>query len=289
MQTKEQQLTSLASRAVLFRLNISTPGNTEIDHAETSALLAKTGAEKGAAYVKKLKIAKHIMKIWSVPAGAMRNYLYKLTTPWDDGLRICAAKLVPAITLELNKFMTALKQAKNELKSFARSGKIRYDTKNELGNLTASSCNLTEEDIDALFQASWKAEPFSDVSDFRLNVPQECLDVLKESYLQGQKDSMQKSISGLYDKIKKVVKAVSEQCHKEKGRIFESLVGNVQELVQILPDLNISNDPAIASLAISMGEMIRDLTTEKLKEDPEIRKSTAAKAAKILDQMSAIM
>jgi hypothetical protein len=71
-----------------------------------------------------------------------------------------------------------------------------------------------------------------------------------------------------------------EQLGKKQPRIFDTLVGNIQAIIDAAPDLNLANDPNISALAAAA----RDLTqadADLLREDEATRKKVLARAREI--------
>jgi hypothetical protein len=70
-------------------------------------------------------------------------------------------------------------------------------------------------------------------------------------------------------------------------KIFrDSLVTNVRELCDILPALNIANDPALTDLTADIEDRLASLSPSALRTQPSTRESAALDAAALLDSIT---
>lgn len=70
---------------------------------------------------------------------------------------------------------------------------------------------------------------------------------------------------------------------KDGSKIYETLVGNVADIVEAAGDLNYDNDPTLSRFAAEAGEMLKTIDLKALKKDPVIREETAKQAKALLD------
>ena len=74
-----------------------------------------------------------------------------------------------------------------------------------------------------------------------------------------------------------------------KPKLHSSVIGNIIELVELLPYLNIDNDPKLEDVRRKMEEEFADLSIDTLKEDEELKKEVAAKATEIINNLKGIL
>ena len=72
-------------------------------------------------------------------------------------------------------------------------------------------------------------------------------------------------------------------------RLHHSVVDNIRNLVDLLPQLNITGDPHLASLAAEVKAQLCGHSSQELKANPSLRQQTAEQAAAIVEQMSAFL
>jgi len=91
----------------------------------------------------------------------------------------------------------------------------------------------------------------------------------------------------LYQRLGAAIQRIATQCGNEKGKIYESLTGNLEELLKVLPALNLADDPDFTRLCGEAKVLI--VNPVAIKTVPGVRESMAEKADDILRQMSAYL
>ena len=76
---------------------------------------------------------------------------------------------------------------------------------------------------------------------------------------------------------------------KAQGRIHDTTVYNIHELAEMLPILNITNDPRIDQLRQQLTDELVEHSPEILRADTKIRQQTISKADAILKKVQKYM
>lgn len=84
----------------------------------------------------------------------------------------------------------------------------------------------------------------------------------------------------LAEAIRRVAQRLAVPAGDKGGRFWDSLVTNLQDLLSLVPDLNLRDDPTLASLASAAQDLTKH-APDTLREDPVARSETAARAAEI--------
>lgn len=95
---------------------------------------------------------------------------------------------------------------------------------------------------------------------------------MAEAAAEGQAD--------LHERLRKAITLVAQRLADPKGRVFDSLTGNLAELLALAPDLNLAADPVIAAMA-DKAKALLEHDTDTLRDDPLARADIAAKASEI--------
>jgi hypothetical protein len=138
----------------------------------------------------------------------------------------------------------------------------------------------TLEQLKSNFDFRLFEQPIADLSDFRLKL-------VDEKTVASLKATMTASITAILDeghldiinRLAKVVSRLHDQTAKENGRMFESLVTNIEEAVDVLPSLNLRNDPEIARLINRVKNELATIDVTALRVSPS--KMTDAEQAAI--------
>jgi len=136
------------------------------------------------------------------------------------------------------------------------------------------------------FRAEYFPVPTS--GDFRVDLENEAQDVLRSHYEKVFDDAMEGAMSGLWDRLHFVVKGMAEQLavtysvdpktgesKTRRGRIYDTRVKGMNDLVRMLDTCNITNDPKMMNAANQLRAAFNGILT---KED--IQSDTVRAAAK---------
>jgi len=160
------------------------------------------------------------------------------------------------------------------------------DYRKDLGQLFDAGDYPEPDKVASKFGIHVRAFPIQDPNDFRVKMSQSDTAELKkqmhEDFSSDLKDAMRSPLQRLYEKLAKV-----EEKLKEGDAIFrDSLIGNVQELVDILPALNVLDDPKVTAILAQTKKDICSVGDMKaLRKDEDYRAEVAASATDLLKQM----
>ena len=81
-------------------------------------------------------------------------------------------------------------------------------------------------------------------------------------------------------RLLEAVSHVANECKKEKGKIYPSLLGNVRELIDLIPSCNIDDDQELNDL-VSEAKKILRYSDDQIKATPTAKDFVAGQAAKV--------
>lgn len=239
--------------------------------------------------------------------GEARRLFYEKTLPWDDsGRRMAGTEHAYHLVTELReheqtvnshieRFAMAWPNAEAEARTVLNGG-----WKNEYG----IDYHASPDTMRRKFKFKVELESMPKAEDLRMQAPDAMLaEIMKQTeatitarFNAGCKDAHQR----LYEAIA----AIHAKLSDDKAVFRDSLVGNLKDLIGLLPVLNIGKDPELTRIANSaktkllsfdlppslagMPEATPSTETlaRKLREDPIHRRDTASAASKILTEMS---
>ena len=89
-----------------------------------------------------------------------------------------------------------------------------------------------------------------------------------------------------YDVVSNMVQRLEAFDPDKKGaKLYDSLVGNVRDIAELLPSLNVGDDPRLEQLAKEIGQRLTETDTDTLKTDEGKRKEVAADARELMNQI----
>jgi hypothetical protein len=145
-------------------------------------------------------------------------------------------------------------------------------------------------DVDTIkryLYVSWHLEPIATAGDFRYQVDDTIRERLNARLVEMRQDVNIELMTRMLEPMKKFVEKLSVPI-KEPGSVFrDSLVGNLNELVEVLPKLNINNDPTVSDLIDGIHAVIKPyvFAPDVLREVPEARSAARDKMAELMKKL----
>lgn len=280
---------SIQSRAMLVNLSISVWTARKYDAGATADACRASNAASNAGRFNKALLPKAALAGIQTKAGEIRARHYELTLPWDNnGARILPvemyekyqAAIYPLIE-EFDRLVNAFVPAYSEFRRMA---------KQDLGAM------YNESDYPATVRDKFAVEvevssiPSSDhfyarVSDGQVNAIREQITKTVENRLQG-------TVNECWDRLKGQLSKMVDRLGTEDAIFRDSLTENLLTLLDTLPALNVTGDPALDKSIMDTRRMFqragRFIAPDQLRNDKGLRKTVAAETARILKEMESL-
>lgn len=299
----------LAERAVLMRLSIGCPGEQRQDPGLTGEVKAehKLGAQAGR-WVKSLYPPEALKGIKKLDNEA-RAYHAAVTLPFDQGIGILPAALIIEYGDRIRHFKGMrdnlvenefLKDPQKWIDWAVASHNGTFDPAQYPGvsnqNITGSGpCWIV--DVDEFRAAmrekfSFRCEPLPvpDAAHFEgtlsslLGVDAEGVNVRVADAMQ---EGMRELMRRLIEPVKAMAAKLAEAPKNGKDDVIfrDSLIGNVKEIAELAPKLNISGDPQIDRFAKEMAGLA-NYAPDVLRKDKLTRAEAAKAASAVLEKLN---
>lgn len=286
---------TISSSAVLIDLSISVWTGRKMDKRASMDVTSQNNAAKGVASVSKrlLGDCAELDAVQKFAANA-RNAHYAMTLPWSDlGLRLCpTTKYIHTNGYE--KTMTELQMEFFRLTEAFLSA-YEWEIQNaqlKLGDLFNQDEYPTRQSLENKFRFRFTALPLPDAGDWRLDIGNEAAQTLKQQYEKFYGDQLKNAMSDVWERTYDALSKMSERLDYADGevrKIFrDSLVTNMQEIVDLLDTCNITNDPVMAEAQRKLNAALQGVTPDALREDSYLRAQTKQRVdevKKIIDNL----
>jgi hypothetical protein len=277
------------SRAcVLVNLSFNQWTGRKKDKATSEQVVAaKNAMSSKAASVNKYLLAdcKELEAIGKFISSARKDHL-KLTLPWQD----TGTRLLPA--QQLMRYSQWVQETEERFTELATTFFIRYDTL-----VTAAAFSLGDlfdrneyPDVDVLkhkFGMHCVFEPVPTHGDFRLDIDTETKQELVNQYEKALNERVQQARQEMYDRTKEMVERMVDRLSVaddgKKNKFHDTLVTNAQELVDLLGNLNPTNDPQLEAIRSELSRIVTGVDADTLRSSDYIRETTRDNLAKLLD------
>lgn len=271
----------LQNKAMLVNLTISGWDATRYDKSVSAEVEKAHDATDAGRYNKRLIDKAHLATITTL-AGQLRQYHYSRTLPWTDkGHRL----LPSALFMEYRQDMAALKNQFNKAVNefLVLYPQLVQDARVRLKTMFQPTDYPDVANLRAKFDVDLEFMPVPDVADFRVEISAEERDEIREQITQSVNAKQAKAVKDCWGRVREVVSRIADQCGNKKGRIYDSLMENAQDLVNVLSGLNITGDPELTAVEQGIRSLI--VSPDLIRTSQTTRKRVADTAAEILAKL----
>ena len=231
-------------------------------------------------------------------SAAMRTWWNQVSAPWfDNGMRVynVAGHMdIQATFGDMARYRDQLVQTFLDEYVELRE-KARFD----LNDLFDENEYPMPEVVRSKFTCSFEVMPLPDTSDFRVIEglgDDELARLQAEAEAKAQArvaEATSTTVRRVLEAVKTMADRFSEYTRKEdadeKRAFYESWVANVQEMADLLPQLNLTNDPTLAKIAEDIKEAFPAVIAPSFyKDNYEERTKATAKARDIAATLSSL-
>ena len=281
----------LSDRALLVQLNISTWSANKLDKEISAETTANKGAVSGSGrYHKSLLPMCEQLDDIKKKASLIRTKFYENTLPWG----VKGIQILP--TNNYLAFMTEFRKEKAEYESLVNRFVPDYpqlvaDAQNMLGAAYKPDDYPDVHDIADKFRMELGVMPVPN-DDFRVNIADEELGRIQEEVearvKQASTGAMQEVWQRLYDKVVHMADRLSK-LDEPKARFHEAVLDNITDLCELLPRLNVMDDPNLEAMRQEVEGKLSGLSKDSVVMSPTFRQTKIDEANDIAAKMAAFM
>lgn len=274
-----QHTPSLADSAVLVSLNISSWGGQKLDKGMTKELNDTKRASSNASKVQKNLMAgddslRNIKKYES----KIRAEHIRLTLPWGDrGSRLLPTSVMMDYKQKIGDMLTILKDMWRVFLDVSYPNYRDNVAPLKMGDMYNYHDYPTEFELRCkTFDYSLVFEPVAESGDFRIDVPKQLMEELKEQHQASVDNRVQTAISSAWDRVKTQIESMKDKLAIEMDddgknkdgktvRYHDTFVQNATDLCDLLAHLNVTNDPRLDQARIDLKNAIKGVSVDTLK------------------------
>jgi hypothetical protein len=272
---------SIQSSSVLVKLTVRQWDGFKKDKRVTERVDEEYNTAGGAGNYNKRLLSKAVLEPIQHTISRIRAEHARLTMPWCyDGVSLLPNKLISPYT----HTMRALEDTLGSHVSYLKSQYPIHITNQaaRLGNMFRMEDYPDADELEKRYGVTFNFFPVPHESHFALDIEKEEEQRIKTALTQQLKDTQSQVLSSLYERVKDIVEKVHERLSDPENIFRDSLVDNVAQLVGVLPDLNIFDDPVLKEVQMKMSNELLITNAQRLRDDPEVRKQVANSAFDIL-------
>lgn len=279
---------NLSDRALLVQLSISQWTARKYDKKVTNQVAVSHGTSSSVGrYNKSLLPMNDYLDRVHKKTTYIREKFYTNTLPW--GME--GTMMLP--TSNYLAFMTEFRKEKNDWMTLVNDftsnyGQLKDDAKRILASLYEEADYPSQSDIERKFKMDMAIFPVPS-TDFRCQIASDELTRIQQDVearvANAQAEAMKEVWNRLYDRVKHMAEKLADP----KAIFRDTLVENLQEQCKMLTRLNFMDDPNLESLRQQVEGTLANHHPDALRNDPDLRRDTAAEAKAIMDKMSVFM
>lgn len=283
----------LSETALLISLHIKTWSAEREDKAAGDAVALKYGSDSRMGSYRKYLIDPKSLQAITKLKGKIRTRHYELTLPWNDGARIISNQGYMAYIAEFQQFGAEMDVLADE---FANAyPDLVADARASLNGLFRQSEYPMQGQIRGKYSVRYQVYPVPESSDFRCQVGENEKRSIMAQITESNKVQLADAMGDVVSRIRSVVGHMSaklrefgESSDPRKGNFHSSLVGNVRDLVGLMPSLNLTGDKRINDLCAMMRDGLIGVDADALKQSDVSRDEVKRKADQVLRQIEAM-
>lgn len=279
---------SITNQCMTVNLQIGMWNAQRLDRAASAGVTTQAGADSDAARVNKHLISKEALKPVQSAANALRTHFYTKTLPWkDNGDRLLTRKmyvefleghssLLEKFNEAVEHFLTKDYPAARERASF------------RMGDLFNADDYPSANELRRRFYANLDVDAVTEAGDFRVALDDEHLDNIKSGIESAMAQRIAGAMGDVWSRLANVLGHFADKMDSD-GVFRNSTVTNLEELVAMLPALNVTEDPELERIRQEIEDHIIGYKPEELRKDQGVRDVAASEAKRIMDDMQGFM
>ncbi|GEP97684.1 hypothetical protein [Chitinophaga cymbidii] len=273
---------NLSERALLVNLTISQWGARKYDKSVSREIEKEHNAHNAGRYNKILIAENELSEIQKIASGA-RSFLYDNTLPWgDNGDRLLPSTNYFEFVNQFRAFKSSFEVAASNF--ISQYPVLKEDARRRLNGMFRETDYPAAAVIRSKFNIEITFLPIPDSTDFRLQINEEEVSHLRTQIETEINSRITHATKNIWTRIKDAVGHMVEKLSVKDAVFRDTLVTNIQELVDILPRLNFTNDKDITAVIDSMKTLL--IHPDALRKNATIRNQKAEEAKAILDKIN---
>lgn len=280
---------SITNDCMVVNLQIGLWLGYRLDKTASSKVTSDAGAEQDAARVNKHLVPKEALKQVQAASNAVRHHFYEKTLPWkDNGDRLLTRKMYMSFVEEHGKLQSDFYSAVDTFLN-VQYPKARDQASFRMGDLFNPADYPTATELDRKFYVRLDIDAVTEANDFRVQLSSDAEDrAVRDQMERAMQDRISRAMGDVWDRLSTVLGHFAAKMSTDD--VFrDSTVKNLEELVELLPALNVTNDPRLDQITRDIERTVVGYTAKDLRVNKAARAAVADEAKRIMDDMAGFM
>jgi hypothetical protein len=138
------------------------------------------------------------------------------------------------------------------------------------------------------FYINMDIDPVSEIGDFRVSLDEEHANEVKSQMERAMAERIGRAMKDIWVRMGEVVGHFAEKMGSD-GIFRDTTVKNIEDLLDLLPGLNVLDDPDLTAIGEEIRLKLTGLDPKSLRKDKEVRSQAAKDAQEIFARMQGFM
>jgi hypothetical protein len=273
---------------MLVDLSISMFAPTKTDKKATKEVISANHASEDAGRFVKAVIPKEALESIKTVASEARAYHNKKSLPWNDN----GARILPSVyyTEYTDKMRQLKARFDAEVAKFCAKYQDLVDQRRTQLQAMFNPNDYPSKDVvkdKFSFKTSFDYIPSGE--DFRVSLAEEDLAAVRSEIDGRVKEAVDRARLDLWQRVAEPVKHMAIALKDPKKKFHDTLVGNIREILALVPALNVTNDPQLDAIRAEIEAELVVHSPNNLRQSKILRKETCNAANAILEKMAGFM
>ena len=279
----------LSDKALLVHLGISQWTARKLDRKASDQVAAANGASNASGrYNKSLLPTYGKLETVTAKTAVIRKKFYHNTLPWGiEGTFILpSANYLP--------FVTEFRRDKADWQNAVADFFAGYDAAHQqakllLGSLYNSADYPTLAQLQAKFSIGLDILPVPTAGDFRVELADEEYDSIRAEVEERVAESSTAAIRDVWQRLYDKVAWLADRLSDPKNTFRNDTYTDARDMCGMLTRLNFTGDANFEQMRAEVEAKLLNHHPEALRNDPDLRRDTAAETKAIMDKMAVFM
>lgn len=274
----------ITEKAMLASLQISQWSARKHDKRVSAEVNEKYNG-KDAGRFNKILASKASLKEIQAAIGAARTFHMEQTLAWGErGERLLPSKNYGEYSRRMRGYKQAFERAVDAFVSDYHQ--VIFEARQSLGGLFCREDYPDVLQIRGKFDFQTVISPVPVAEDFRVSLAREEVDAIQQEIEQRLVQSHAAATKDLWQRLYEVVGHMVQRLSDPEAIFRDSLVGNIARMTELLPRLNLNDDPDLEAVRREIEVSLCRYTPGRLRRDKQARRQAATEAQQILDSMA---
>jgi hypothetical protein len=283
-------MATIHDKAMLVTLNVRTWSARRYDDTASEIVAEHHHSKKDMGRYNKclVDVKEEVFKRPIQIANEIRAFHYSHTLPWSQkGACLLPAAEYLEYSSKVQRLAKQLREATEELAD--AYPRLKAKAKRDLNGLYNEGEYPSADEVIAKYGVEVAYLPVPSAEDFRVNVVAKDAAKIKAQITAQVEEATEQAMKELWTRLHDVASKMAAALADPDRRFHDTLVGNVKELVEVLPRLNLTEDKTLKEMTEQVRKQLTKHDADTLRDNPATREVVAKRARELAEKMASFV